>query len=98
MKKPRQKYTREFKVEAVRMVIEQGLTIAQVSRDLGINPNLLGQWKKKFIEDPEFAFPGKGKMKPQDEELHRLRKENAVLRQERDFLKKTMVFFARESK
>ena len=98
MKKPRQKYTREFKVEAVRMVTEQGLSIAQVSRDLGVSANMLGRWKKQFAEDPGFAFPGKGKLKPQDEELRRLRRENAILRQERDFLKKATAFFAKESK
>jgi transposase len=98
MKKPRQKYTREFKVEAVRMVTEQGLSIAQVSRDLGVSANMLSRWKKQFGEDPGFAFPGKGKLKPQDEELRRLRRENAILRQERDFLKKATAFFAKESK
>ena len=98
MNKPRQKYTREFKVEAVRMTTEQGLTIAQVSRDLGVSANMLGRWKKQYTEDPGFAFPGKGNLKPQDEELRRLRRENAILRQERDFLKKATAFFAKESK
>jgi transposase len=70
----------------VRLVTEQGLSIAQVARDLGLNDNMLSRWKKEFEAQGAKAFPGQGH--PQDEELARLRRENEVLRRERDILKK----------
>jgi transposase len=97
MERQRKKYAREFKLEAVRLLASQDMTIAQASRDLGINPNLLGRWKKEFQSDDSQAFPGKGHLKPEEEELRRLRRENALLRQERDILKKAAAFFAKES-
>jgi transposase len=97
MEKNRKKYTREFKLEAVRLLTGQDITISQASRDLGINPNLLGRWKREFQGDASQAFPGKGHLKPDEEELRRLRRENALLRQERDILKKAAAFFAKES-
>jgi transposase len=83
---PRKQYTSEFKHQAVRLVTEQGLSIAQAARDLGLNDNMLGRWKKEFEAQGAKAFPGQGH--PQDEELARLRRENEVLRRERDILKK----------
>ena len=71
MEKQRKKYTREFKVEAVRLITGQDLTIAQVSKDLGINAKLLGRWKKEFQGDALQAFPGKGHLKPEEEDRHR---------------------------
>ena len=97
MKKARKKYTREFKVEAVRLVTEGGVGIAQASRDLGVNANTLGRWKREFSKDSEHAFPGEGNLKPEDAELRRLRREVARLRQEREILKKAAAFFAKES-
>jgi len=97
MEKQRKKYTREFKIEAVRLLTGSDMTIAQAGRDLGINPNLLARWKKEFQSDNSQAFPGKGHLKPEEEELRRLRRENALLRQERDILKKATAFFAKES-
>jgi transposase len=97
MEKQRKKYARDFKLEAVRLITGQDMTIAQVSKDLGINPGLLGRWKKEFQSDTSQAFPGKGHLKPEEEELRRLRRENALLRQERDILKKATAFFAKES-
>lgn len=97
MDQQRRKHTREFKIEAVRLITEQGLTVARVSKDLGINANMLTRWKKEFQGDEAQAFPGKGNLRPEDEELRRLRRENALLRQERDILKKATAFFAKES-
>ena len=94
----RKKYSREFKLEAVKMVLDQGLSTAEVSRDLGVSESMLGRWKRQYLEDPSFAFPGKGKLKQQDEELRRLRRENARLREERDILKKAAAYFAKVSK
>jgi transposase len=97
MDQQRRKHTREFKIEAVRLITEQCLTVGQVSKDLGINPNMLTRWKKELQGDASQAFPGKGNLRPEDEELRRLRRENALLRQERDILKKATAFFAKES-
>jgi len=83
----RRKHTREFKVEAVRMVTEKGLSVSQVARDLGVDRSLLTKWKRELAADPDEAFPGKGRLKATEEELHRLRRELEVVRQERDILK-----------
>lgn len=93
----RRSYTREFKVEAVRRVLEDGLTQRHVAAELGISPNTLASWKKAFLDDPEHSFPGHGKEKPDDAELTRLRRENARLKRELEILKKAAAYFARES-
>jgi transposase len=91
-------YTREFKVAAVRRILENGQTIAEVARDLGIRANQVGKWKRDFVAKAGHSFPGKGQQSPEQEELSRLREENVRLRRENDFLKKTAAFFAKESK
>jgi transposase len=68
------------------------------SRDLGIHPNLLRNWIKAFESDPRDAFPGQGRMKPDQAEIERLRREVQKLKAERDILKKAAAYFARESK
>ena len=95
--KRRKVYTREFKVEAVRLATESGKSLAAVARDLGINENTLWNWRKELRADPRDAFPGKGRMKPLEEENRRLRRENLILRQERDFLKRAAVWLAQEA-
>ncbi len=95
MVKKRRSFSREFKREAVGLMTEGGLSVAQASRDLGVRESVLGRWKKQFEEAPLEAFPGKGRLRPQDEELARLRKENEILRQERDILKKAVGIFSR---
>lgn len=98
----RRQFTREFKLEAVRLVKESGKSQAQVARDLGIRPDMLRTWKRQAEGRAGFAavdvFPGIGKLSSQDEEVLRLRRENEVLRQERDFLKKAAAYFAKESR
>ncbi len=94
----RRKFSREFKIEAVYLVTEGGQTIAETARELGINANLLGRWKQQLTENVDEAFPGKGRMKPLEEEVRRLQRELKQTRQERDFLKRATAYFARESK
>ncbi len=94
----RRSYSREFKIEAVGLVTEGSLSISQAARDLGISQTVLGRWKKQFEAGPEQAFPGKGNLKPQDEELAHLRRELAIVRQERDILKKAIGIFSRMPK
>ncbi len=93
----RKNYTREFKEDAVRLVVDQGYKVTEAARNLGIHENQLRRWKKEYMADKEGAFPGKGKLPPEQEELIRLRKENQRLRMEREILKKAAAFFAKES-
>ena len=93
----RRKFGREFKIEAVRLVHERGVSLAQASRDLDVHANVLRNWVKDFAADPAQAFPGHGRMKPEQLEIERLRREVAKLRAERDILKKAAAYFARES-
>ena len=94
MAAPRKQYTKEFKHEAVRLVTEQGLSIAQAARDLGLNDNLLSRWKKELAQQGQQAFPGQGRT--QEDELARLQRENEVLRRERDILKKAVGIFSQQ--
>jgi len=94
MGKKLRQYTKEFKVETVRLIVEEGRRISEVSRELGIAENLLRRWKKKFEEGKIEHFPGKGRLSPEDNELRQLRRENKRLRMERDILKKAVVIFS----
>ncbi len=86
----RRSFSREFKVEAVRMVADGGHSLAQVSRDLEIRPELLRRWRRQLEEDPEQAFPGVGQRKAQDEEMWQLRRKLDRVTAERDILKKAL--------
>ena len=90
------RYDKEFKIEAVRLASEPGNTQAQVQRELGIGQGVINRWKRELKADNEQAFPGKGHLKPQDEELHRLKRENERLRRERDILKKAVAIFSED--
>ena len=88
MTQKRKNYTAEFKREAVRLVTEQGYSMSQAARNLDVNINMLRRWKRQINEQGQDAFPGKGRLLPDQEELYRLREENKRLRMERDILKK----------
>ena len=94
----RRKFDSEFKIEAVKLVIERGTSIAEVARNLGIHENLLHKWKNQYLEDATDAFPGKGRLKPQDEEMRKLRRKLADVEEERDILKKALAIFSKEPK
>jgi len=94
----RKTYDKEFKISAVKLVLDSGRTIAQIAADLGISDNTLFNWKKKYLEDAKNAFLGKGRLKPEDEELRRKDREIATLKMERDILKKAIAFFAKDGK
>ena len=93
----RRKFSREFKLEAVRLVRERGVTAAQAARDLDVHEDVLRKWVREFDADPRQAFPGPGQMKPEQLEIDRLRKEVAKLKAERDILKKAAAYFAKEA-
>ena len=90
----RKTYTREFKLQAVRMMADRGLSVAEVARRLGVGENCLRDWRAAAREQGEAAFPGQGNPSPADEELRRLRAEVQRLRAERDLLKKAAAYFA----
>ncbi len=101
----RRQFTREFKLEAVRLLGERqrdGRSLAEVGRELGVRPDMLRKWKRQAEEraggPPADMFPGNGKLASAEEELRRLRRELEVVKQERDFLKKAAAFFAKESR
>ena len=98
MKKARRIYSREFKVEAVRLLEASGKSVSQVERDLGIGKGNLWRWKKEMAADSEKAFPGQGRLTAEQERLRQLERENEVLRQERDILKKAVAIFSRPSR
>ena len=98
MERKRRQYSREFKVQAVKMITEQGLSVSEVARELDVNPTVIRNWKNKLAGEGDQAFPGNGRLSPEQEELRQLREENRQLRMERDILKKATAFFANPSK
>jgi len=97
MKKSRRTYSREFKVEAVRLLETSGKSASQVERDLGIGKGNLWRWKRELAADSDNAFPGQGRLTAEQERLRQLERENEVLRQERDILKKAVAIFSHPS-
>jgi len=93
----RRQYSREFKLEAIRLVTERGVTVAQAARELDVHENMLRKWVRIYRQDADNAFPGQGVLPPEQAELARLRKEVAKLKMERDILKKAAAYFAQES-
>jgi transposase-like protein len=93
----RRQFTREFKLEAVRLIKQRGVSYAQASADLGVHPTQLRNWVKQLADDPQHAFPGQGQMKPEQLEIAQLKREVIRLKAERDILKKAAAYFAKES-
>ena len=85
----RRRFSQEFKIEAVLMVNE-GRDVVEVAHELGIRPDMLRKWKRKFEDDGDEAFPGSGRQKPEDEEKRRLRRENRRLQMQLEILKKAV--------
>jgi len=93
MAKTQPSYTKEFKQEAVKLVETSNKSKSEIARDLGISDSALSKWCKEFTNHGEQAFPGKGHQNPLEEEIKQLKKENEILRQERDILKKAVRIF-----
>ena len=94
----RRTFTKEFKLECVRHALSSDKSISQVSRDLGIKENNLRRWIDEYQTDPEYSFPGHGKLKEPEEELRQLRKRLADVEMERDILKKALAIFSKPSR
>ena len=95
MPKEQRTFTREFKVEAVQLVQSSKKSQSQIARDLGIADSTLHHWCKQFAQQGEQAFPGSGHQSSPEEEMRKLKRENELLRQERDILKKAIGIFSR---
>ena len=91
------RYDKQFKMDAIRMVLDSERSVAEIARELGLHPNLLYRWRDQFLADPDHSFPGKGKLKPEEEELRRVRRELDVVKEERDILKKALAVFSRRA-
>jgi transposase len=96
-------YTREFRQEAVRLMLDRraaGISLEQISRELDVSPDLLRAWGKRLgvVQAVREGLPGPASALSPEEELRRVRRELEVTRQERDFLKKAVAFFAKESR
>jgi len=97
-RRKRRIFDKEFKISAVKLVVDGGQSSKNVAEDLGINQNSLYLWKRKYLTDKENSFPGKGYQKPEDAEITRLRKELSKVTEQRDILKKAVAFFSQYEK
>ena len=91
----RRRFDKQFKLDALKMLSESDRPLTAIARDLGIHANVLYRWRDELEADSENAFPGKGKLKPEDEELRKLRRELETVKEERDILKKALAVFSR---
>ena len=94
----RKRFTRDFKVETVKLVTSSDLSVAEVAEDLGIHPNTIYRWVRKFGERQESAMPREKEQLSEAEQLRLLKRENRRLRMERDILIKAMAIFSTEPK
>lgn len=94
----RKKYSKEYKLDAVSLVLDQGYTITEAAKSLEINRSVLQRWIKDFKSDDGHAFRGNGKLTPEQAEIRRLKEENRRLKMEKEILKKATVFFAKETR
>lgn len=94
----RKKHSKEFKQDAISLVLDEGYTITDAANSLEINRSMLGRWIKEFKSDDDQAFRGHGKLTPEQAEIRRLKEENQRLKMEKEILKKATVFFAKETR
>lgn len=95
MGEKRRRFSREFKLEAVRQALEGGCTQVQAAQELGIKKETLYRWVREFRNDPEQSFPGNGQLKDRDKEIEDLRRQVARLKGENAFLKKVSSYFVK---
>ncbi len=96
--KIRKTYTKEFKLDAISLVLEQNYAVSEAARSLDINSNMLGRWIKEHENEGGHAFRGNGNLTPEQQEIRQLREEVKRLKMEKEILKKATVFFAKEIK
>jgi transposase len=93
----RKRYDAQFKLDAVRLIDTSERSISDIAQDLGIRREMLYKWKKELAADPKNAFPGKGRLKPEEEQLRQLHQELKRVTEERDILKKALAFFSKNA-
>ncbi len=98
MTRQKRTYSPEFKQEAIQLWQSSGKSATAIESELGITHGLLSRWKQKQDKNGQYAFPGKGRLMPEQEKTRQLEKENAILRQERDILKKAVTIFSSPSR
>ena len=96
--KKRKMYDRQFKIDAVNLVVNGERSVSEVARNLGIEANMLHRWKQKLTTEGSGSFPGKGRLSPHEEELRRLRRELEQVKEDREILKKALAFFSKNGK
>lgn len=94
----RRRFDAQFKLDAVRLVHDSDRAISDIARDLGIRRELLYKWKRELEADPKNAFPGKGNLKPEQDQLRQLQQELKRVTGERDILKKALAFFSKNER
>jgi transposase len=94
----KRKYTKEFKTEAVRLAMQGEGAMSETAQELGVHPNILYKWVREHKADPVQAFPGKGRLRADEEEIARLRRDYERVKMERDILKKAMAIFTQPQK
>ena len=94
----RKQYSKEFKLDAISLVLEQRYNRSEAARSLGIKPDLVGRWVREHQADDGQAFRGNGKLTPEQEEIRSLKAQVKRLEMEKEILKKATVFFAAETK
>ena len=100
MSKDRRKYSKEFKLEAIQLQKKGGRTVSEVERELGITQGLLWKWKADLEKQPkkEEAFPGNGKLSDTDARIRQLEREIALLKEDKEILKKVLTMFSKDGK
>lgn len=93
----RKKYDSAFKTGAVKLVLN-GQSLSEVARDLDLNRSMLARWKREYLQDQKGSFPGKGNLRPEDEELRELKRRLRDVTEERDILKKALAIFSKQPK
>lgn len=94
----RKRFEPEYKKEIIKLVTERGMKASEVARDIGVSANSVRRWVKEYSDHGKDAFPGKGNLKPEDEEFRQLKREIADLKEENEILKKAMAIFSRDAK
>ena len=93
----RTKFSKEFKLDTISLVLEQGYSRAEAARSLEIHPNLIGRWIREHQDDDGQAFRGNGKLTAEQAEIRQLKEQVRQLKMEKDILKKATAFFAKET-
>jgi transposase len=97
-KQERRRFDAQFKLDALRLIQENNRKITDVARELGIRPKLLYRWKSEHAADPDQAFPGKGRLKPDEEYVRQLERDLKRAQEDRDILKKALAYFSKHER